>query len=106
MGRGSRPKPLRLAEKLVQIRHALGLSQNGMIEKMEMTEEVIREDISAFERGIREPPLPILLKYAQTADVYVDALIDDSVDLPNKLPHEAKHEGVPRKQMSKSKNKH
>lgn len=106
MGRGSRPKPLRLAEKLIEIRHALGLSQNGVIEKMKMTEEVIREDISAFERGIREPPLPILLKYAQTAGVYVDALIDDNVDLPNKLPHEAKHEGVPRKQISKGKNKH
>ena len=82
MGRASRTKPARLAEKLLQIRTALGLSQNEMISRLGLTEELLREEISAFERGVREPPLPVLLRYARTAGVYVDVLIDDELDLP------------------------
>jgi transcriptional regulator with XRE-family HTH domain len=95
MGRASRPKPARLAEKILQIRTVFGLSQNEMISHLGLTGELLREDISAFERGIREPPLPILLKYARAAAVYVDVLIDDELDLPGKLPSGQKYkEGV------------
>lgn len=94
MGRAVRPKPMRLTEKLVQMRNALGLSQNGMIRRLGLTDELIREDISAFERGIREPPLPVLLRYAQVVGVWVDVLIDDGLDLPEILPSIPKHEGV------------
>ena len=90
MGRASRPKPTYLAEKLIQIRAMLGLSQNELISRLGSTEELIREDVSAFERGIREPPLPILLKYARLAGVYVDVLIDDELALPEKLPATSK----------------
>ena len=38
-----------------------------------------------YELGKREPPLPVLLKYARIAGVYVDVLIDDELDLPKKL---------------------
>jgi transcriptional regulator with XRE-family HTH domain len=91
MGRASRTKPARLAEKLLQIRTALGLSQNEMISRLRLTEELLREEISAFERGIREPPLPVLLKYARTAEVFVEVLIDDELDLPEKLPNDPKY---------------
>jgi transcriptional regulator with XRE-family HTH domain len=91
MGRASRQKPLYLAEKLTKIRLGLGLSQNEMISRLGLTEEIIREDISAFERGVREPPLPVLLKYAKTARVYVDVLIDDELSLPEKLPSSSKY---------------
>jgi transcriptional regulator with XRE-family HTH domain len=94
MGRASRPKPTRLAEKLVLIRAALGLSQNGLIRQMGLTDELLREEISLFEHGIRVPPLPVLLQYARAANVYVDALIDDAVDLPEDLPAKSKTEGV------------
>lgn len=94
MGRASRPKPTRLAEKLLQIRTALGLSQNGMIRQMGLTNELLREEISLFEHGIRVPPLPVLLEYARTANVYVDALINDEVDLPEDLPARVKSEGI------------
>jgi transcriptional regulator with XRE-family HTH domain len=105
MGRASRPKPTRLAEKLIEIRRKLGLSQNEMINRMRLTDEVTREEISKFERGIRVPPLPILLGYAQAAGVYVDALIDDEVNLPGKIPCTPKHEGIRRASTPKRQRK-
>lgn len=90
MGRGARRKPARLAEKLVCIRMALGLSQNGLIKHLRETDDLIREDISEFERGRREPPLPVLLKYARAAGVTMEVLVDDGLNLPKKLPVRAK----------------
>ncbi len=51
--------------------------------------------ISEYETGKREPPLLILLEYARAANVYVDTLIDDSVNLPE-IPSRKKSEGVAR----------
>ena len=86
MGLKSRPKPARLPEKLLYIREALRLSQGGMEQRLELGAGYDRSTISAYERGEREPPLPHLLAYARTANVWVDVLIDDSLDLPSKLP--------------------
>jgi transcriptional regulator with XRE-family HTH domain len=86
MGRYSRRKPKHLAEKLLHIRAALGLSQNGIIRKIGLEGELFQDSISAFERGVREPALPVLLQYARAAGVYVDVLIDDETDLPDELP--------------------
>ena len=91
MGKAKREKPARLAEKLLRIRTALGLSQNGMLERLGLADRAYRNYISNFERGVREPSLPVLLEYARAAGVYVDALIDDAVDLPDKLPARASH---------------
>jgi len=85
MGRGTRQRPARLAEKLTQIRILLGLSQNEMISRLGLADEMIREEISAFELGTREPPLPVLLKYARVAGISTDVLIDDEMDLPKRL---------------------
>ncbi|HKS27128.1 MAG TPA: helix-turn-helix transcriptional regulator [Pyrinomonadaceae bacterium] len=81
-----RQKPERLAEKLLQIRVALGLSQDGMLESLGMAEDFTRSRISAYELGNREPPLPVLLRYARRVGVSTDVLIDDELDLPAKLP--------------------
>jgi transcriptional regulator with XRE-family HTH domain len=105
MGRASRPKPVRLAEKLIEIRGKLGLSQNEMVSRMGLTGEITREEISKFERGVRVPPLPILLGYAQAAGVYVDVLIDDEVDIPRKIPCAPKHEGIKRAHALKGRQK-
>jgi transcriptional regulator with XRE-family HTH domain len=86
MGKSKRPRPSRLAEKLIAIRSALGLSQNEMLSRLGLTDEFGRNYISAFELGTREPPLPVLLRYAQAAGVWVDVLIDDDLELPAKLP--------------------
>jgi hypothetical protein len=53
--------------------------------------------ISEFETGKREPPLRILLQYARIANVWMDAIVDDELDLPAKLPSATKHEGVRRR---------
>ncbi len=103
MGRASSPKPARLADKLLYIRNALGFSQNGMIRHLGLADELMQDYISAYERGVREPPLPVLLQYARAAGVYVDALIDDELDLPAKLPSFPKHEGLKRKVAPKGK---
>lgn len=94
MGRAPRPKPSRLSEKLLAIRTALGMSQTQIWRALEVTADYTA--ISQYESGKREPPLPVLLRYAELANVYVDALIDDRVDLPEKLPARAKHAGVKR----------
>jgi len=106
MGRGSRNKPRRLAEKLLQIRIALGLSQNGMVRRLGLTEELSQEYISGFERGIREPSFSVVLQYARSAGVCMDVLVDDEVELPPKLPGIARHGEILRKSASKKKLKH
>jgi transcriptional regulator with XRE-family HTH domain len=106
MGQAPRSKPTRLAEKLTQIRDALGLSQNEMISHLQLSEKLSRENISAFERGLREPSLLVLLRYARAAGVWMDVLVDDGLDLPPRLPSIAKHEGIPRKSSSRGKLKH
>jgi transcriptional regulator with XRE-family HTH domain len=105
MGTRARRRPARLAEKLLQIRTAFGLSQNELINNLGLTGELIREEVSDFERDVREPSLPILSAYARAAGVWLDVLVDDDLDLPDKLPSVPKHEGVRRKSTSRSKRK-
>lgn len=94
MGRAARPKPVRLGEKLLRIRLALGLSQDGMVERLVASDTLTSASISAYELGQREPPLPVLLEYARLANVYLDALADDEVNLPERLPARRKSEGI------------
>jgi transcriptional regulator with XRE-family HTH domain len=91
MGRYHRKRPARLAQKLLWIRTQLGLSQNGMIRQLELDDELTQSRISGYELGTREPSLITLLKYAQSAGVCVDVLIDDKLELPKKLPGYPKH---------------
>jgi transcriptional regulator with XRE-family HTH domain len=91
MGTRARHKPERLADKLRQIREALGLSQNGMIRQMGAEELIAQNTISEYELGKREPPLLILLKYAEAAGVCLDVLANDELELPAKLPARPKH---------------
>jgi transcriptional regulator with XRE-family HTH domain len=94
MGSRARPKPERLAEKLLQIRLALELSQDGMLARLGLDESHFRSAISGYELGTREPPLPILLKYARLSGISTDVLIDDELNLPDRLPSPTKSEGV------------
>jgi transcriptional regulator with XRE-family HTH domain len=91
MGRAARLRSERLAEKLRAIRDALGLSQNELIRRLGLEDFIYQSSISGYESGEREPPLPILLKYAQAAGVCLDVLVDDELDLPTKLPAKPKH---------------
>lgn len=100
MGKAQRQRPARLPEKLLSIRHSLGLSQNEMLNRLGLADEFGRNYISAFELGAREPPLPVLLKYAQAAGVWMDVLVDDNVHLPEKLPANPKSEGIKNQKRS------
>ena len=91
MARYARLRPLRLAEKLVAIRHGLQLSQNGMLGKLGLADTRNRSSVSSYERGASEPPLPILLEYARLAGVCLDFLVDDDLDLPDQLPSSPVH---------------
>src|SRR5205085_1538158 len=97
MGKQTRQRPKRLPEKLLEIRQKLGLSQNGMVRQLGLEDEIERDYISKYERGTLEPSLWVLLQYARAANVWVDVLIDNDLDLPGKIPAKSKSEGVRRK---------
>jgi len=92
-----RKRPTRLAEKLSDIRARLGLSQGDMVRRLGLEDELERDYISKYERGILEPPLHVLCAYADVANVFLDVLARDELDLPAKLPSAKRHEGVNRR---------
>jgi transcriptional regulator with XRE-family HTH domain len=94
MGRASRETPARLGEKLLQIRIALGLSQDGMLRRLGLDDDYGRHYISGFETGEREPSLRVLLRYSQAAKIWINAIVDDDVDLPEKIPGPEMHVGT------------
>ena len=85
MGKAARERPKRLAAKLLQIRVSLGLSQNELVEALRVKEKVSRSMVSGYEVGRREPSLLVLLRYSQLAKIHMEVLIDDSMDLPDRL---------------------
>lgn len=105
MAKAPKRKPERLAEKLLETRLKLGLSQNGMIRRLGLEDELQQDYISKFERGVLVPPLHVLLAYAEAANVWVEALIKDAVDLPEALPSPVKHEGLARRAAPRRKGK-
>ena len=92
----ARQRAERLAEKLLQVRLTLGLSQAEMFRRLGVEDMIVYNRISDYERGEREPPLPILLRYARTAGVPTEVLIDDELDLPAQLPGPTDHEAIKR----------
>src|SRR5215204_2604277 len=94
MGTYPRLRQQRLPEKLWAIREALGLSQTEMLRRLGAEDMIAYNRISEFETGKREPPLAILLLYARAANVWMDVLVDDELDLPTKLPSPDKSEGI------------
>jgi transcriptional regulator with XRE-family HTH domain len=91
MGKRARMRQERLAEKLLQIRLTLGVSQSEMLRRLGFEETLDYKRISEYELGKNEPPLAVLLSYARAAGVCTDVLIDDKLDLPAKLPAKPKH---------------
>lgn len=73
-----------------------GLPKNGTVRRLGLEDKTVRETISGYELVTVEQPLPVLLAYARAANVYVDALVDDDLDLPERLPSAKKSEGMKR----------
>ena len=81
----ARYRPRRLAEKLLQIREALGLSQRELAEQLGNYRT--HRHISKYERDKSVPPLEIVLAYARLANVEMNQIVDDDLELePTEWP--------------------
>ena len=100
----ARPRPRRLAEKLLQVRCALGLSQTDMLRRLGAEDMIAYTRISDYERDVAEPTLMILLQYARVAGINLEALADDGLDLPDRLPGKVKHDQISGAYNSRRKN--
>ncbi len=105
MGRKARLKPVRLAEKLLQIRNWLELSQSQMLKQLGFDDVIDYRRISEFELGNTEPPLPVLLEYARLAGVHLEELVDDELDLSENLPGTVRYKALRSRSTSSRKSK-
>ena len=89
-----RSKPKRLAEKLRAILEGLGLSQTQMLKRLGHDKTMHYGRISEYESGKREPTLMTILRYARAAGVHLEDIVNDELDLPEKLPGKVRYKGV------------
>lgn len=73
-----RPRPKRLAEKLLHIRVSHGLSQSQIAKKVGVVDYTV---ISKYEHDLNEPSSMTVLAYARFAGVRVEVLMDDELSL-------------------------
>lgn len=86
MGSASRVKPEKLGRKLTKIRNHFGDSFSQMAERLSDEKVVIlRTDVSRYEKGLREPSLITLLRYAKLIGTTLDILADDELELPEEF---------------------
>ena len=77
----SRPRPKHLAKKLLQIRRSLGVSQGELVRQLGVQALIDPTTISKYDLDKNEPPLAILLAYARVAEIPVEQIIDDELEL-------------------------
>jgi transcriptional regulator with XRE-family HTH domain len=98
MGRNKPLKyiPKRLGSKLRHIREALGLTQEEMLKLLELPPVITQSTVSAYERNAKLPPYFVLARYGDVANVWIDVLVRDSLDLPARIPsmNKTKHGGI------------
>jgi transcriptional regulator with XRE-family HTH domain len=68
-----------LGQKLLQIRTWLKLSQPEMIERLGLQTDFTL--ISMYEHNKRQPPLKTLLAYARIAEIPLEQIVDDDLEL-------------------------
>jgi transcriptional regulator with XRE-family HTH domain len=78
-----RHRPNQLAEKLLQIRKALGLSQKEMAERLgeRAGVKITYRNVSKYERDKSIPYIEIVLAYARLANVEMNEIVDDDLEL-------------------------
>jgi hypothetical protein len=74
------PFVARLTESYRRSGSDLILLQNGMLRRLGLKDNYDWRTTSGYERGERGSPLPVLLKYAKAANVFIDTIVDDTVD--------------------------
>ncbi|HKU74442.1 MAG TPA: helix-turn-helix transcriptional regulator [Pyrinomonadaceae bacterium] len=81
----ARPRPKHLAAKLLQIRKALGLSQNELAERLNARQphefRIPYNNICKYEKDKNEPPLTVLLAYSRVSGIRVERIIDDALTI-------------------------
>jgi transcriptional regulator with XRE-family HTH domain len=92
--RSRQHSPVKLAGKLLEIRLKLKESQNGILIRLGIQDDFDRGYVSKWERGLLEPPLYVLCNYADAANVFLEAIVRDELDLPDKIPAESKTMGI------------
>ena len=75
----ARPRPKRLAEKLLKIRQSLGVSQSVMVYRLGV--KLAANSISKYENDLNEPPTDVILAYARLAHIPLEQLVDDEMEL-------------------------
>jgi transcriptional regulator with XRE-family HTH domain len=92
VGRSHRPIPKGLSDKLQYVRVNLNFTQKQMFDRLQSG--LVREldeiklhpsHISEYEKGVREPPLRVLLEYARIAQLPMDVLVDSELLIPNQF---------------------
>ena len=89
-----RKRPINLASKLLEIRLRLNESQNSILRRMNLTEEFERNYVSKWERDVMEPPLHVLCAYADLANIFLEVLVRDELELPLDIPSKTKNMGL------------
>jgi hypothetical protein len=72
---------------------------------MGVEDEIPFKRISTYELDQNEPPLKVLLQYARVAGVHMEDIVDDELDLPDKLPGNVRHVGIRSKAAARRKSK-
>jgi transcriptional regulator with XRE-family HTH domain len=75
----ARPRPKRLAEKLLMIRRSLGVSQSALVYRLGV--ELAPNNISKYEHNLNEPSTEVILAYARLANITLEQLVDDEMEL-------------------------
>lgn len=98
MGRRARFRPQHLGGKLQRIRELLNLNQEQMTALLSVPNGD-RSYLSRWERNELEPDLRVLLRYSEIANIYLEALVDDRLELASttQLPYELKNQGIYRR---------
>src|SRR6476620_2571961 len=81
MKKRSRTRSSRLAQKLLQIRTGLKLSQSELLDRLGFGDQLFRSNISQYERGTRVPSPVVILQYARLAGVSMEEIVDDELSL-------------------------
>jgi transcriptional regulator with XRE-family HTH domain len=68
-----------------------------MLKHLNVQDQIHYTTISKYELDKNEPPLGILLAYARTAQVHLEEIVDDEIDLPAKLPGAFDYQAAARK---------
>ena len=93
MGRTRRPQPKKLKKKLHNIRLKLEFTQDEMAKQLHKfgSERAVHSGyVADYESGKREPSLLVILAYAKLIGSSTDVLINDEIDLPDKLTSKGK----------------